>query len=63
MAKAGQPRQALAAEAFQVTHRLGPLQGQQHTIALGVGDLDALGFQLLADPGGVGLGAGGVDYQ
>ena len=32
-----------------MAHGLGPLQGQQHAIALGVGDLDALGFQLLAE--------------
>ena len=64
MAEAGQARQALAHQRFEPRGGLRSLQGQQDALgSLAIGDGDAGGLQLAADPGGVGLGAGGVDHQ
>ena len=63
MAKPGNPGQVGGREGFEPGRRLGPLQGQQHPVTCVIGDAEALVLQVVAQPGGVGLGAGGVDHH
>ena len=63
MAEARQTGEIAARECLQPRRGLRTLEGQQHTIALAIAHGDPPGLELLADPGGVRLGTGGVDHH
>ena len=63
VAEAGQAAEVFAAQLLQQTHGLRALQSEQHSVLFDVGHRQASGLHLFTDPGGVAVGAGGIDHQ
>ena len=63
MAKAGQAAEVFAAQLLQQWHGLRSLKREQHPSVFDVSHRQASGFHLVTDPGGIAVGAGGIDHQ
>ena len=63
VAEAGQAAEVLTAQLLQQSHGVRALESEQHAAVLDVGHREASRIHALTDPGGVCIGAGGVDHQ